>query len=105
MGTTSRRACSSGASSSRSQALLDGSDIIDLPHLMTGDPIVDRILEALRAAPNRTLTRTDTNDLFAGNKGTRQIQAALDLLFRELRLVRSGKVKTAGRPAEIWQLL
>lgn len=106
-------------------ALLDGATAIDVPHLtaalalwhyseatcqwiwgdMTGDAIADRILEALRAEPTHLMTRTAINDLFGGNKASRQIQSALNLLHRELRLVQSGKVKTVGRPAEVWKLL
>jgi hypothetical protein len=71
---------------------------------MTGDPIADRILAMLREHPKQGITRTGINELFGGNKNTRQIQAALNLLA-QLKLARSGKVKTLGRPTEIWAVV
>lgn len=105
-------------------ALLDGSNhYIDVPHLnaamalwtysestcrwvwgaMTGDPMADRILLDLRKAPGRELTRSALNDLFGGNRASRQIQVALDLLL-QLRLVKRGKRQTKGRASEVWAL-
>ena len=81
-------------------ALLDQSAVIRLEHLnaalavwsyceasaqfifgdATGDPVADRIFEALRQSGPGGLTRTDIRDLFQRNQSKRRIEEALGLL-------------------------
>jgi hypothetical protein len=105
-------------------ASLDGSTAIRRPHLMaalavwdytersiryifgdaTGDPIADRILEAL--ADRGELTRTEISYLFKRNTDSSRIATALNLLAttnradRDIRPPEDGK----GRSAEVWKL-
>jgi hypothetical protein len=101
-------------------ALLDGRTAIDVAHMKaglalwdycdasaarifgdaTGDPVVDEIVRALRAARDG-LTRTSISDLFGRNQSADRIGAALaDLLQRGV--VRSETKATGGRPVETW---
>jgi hypothetical protein len=68
----------------------------------TGDPVADNILEALRAAGNDGLTRTEIRDLFGRHKSAERINQALGEL---LRLGRVGKIveRSGGRPTERWR--
>jgi hypothetical protein len=68
----------------------------------TGDPVADRIINALEEEPDG-LTRTDLINLFARNVSRDRIDQALALLER-LSRVRREEVKTGGRPAEKWLL-
>jgi hypothetical protein len=103
-------------------ALLDGSDIIDVPHLQAalavweycdatakyafgaslGDRMADDIMRRLRAADDVGLTRTDIRDAFGRHASTDKIGAALDLLKRR-RLATCETVSTGGRPVETWR--
>ena len=65
-----------------------------------GNPEADRILEALRAAPEG-LTRTKIRDLFERNRSALEIDAALTAL-EERGLARRVSEPTAGRPIERW---
>jgi hypothetical protein len=67
----------------------------------TGDPVADDILEALRAAGDAGLSRTEIRDLFARHKKADRINGALHLLLK-LRRVRKVNVPTGGRPTEMW---
>jgi hypothetical protein len=67
----------------------------------TGDPVADDILEALRAAGDAGLSRTEIRDLFARHKKADRINGALHLLLK-LGRVRKVNVPTDGRPTEIW---
>jgi hypothetical protein len=67
----------------------------------TGDRDADRILEALRSAPDGMTRHEIRRGIFGGNKPGETIAAALERLLR-LRLVRSESVETGGRPAECW---
>jgi hypothetical protein len=65
-----------------------------------GDPIADDILRALRQSGADGVTRTDISKLFARNRSSGQIDAALALLAK-------GHAKmepkpTNGRPTEVW---
>lgn len=100
-------------------AALDGDSAIRLPHLMaalavweyaeesvryifgdaTGDPVADRIIEALRM--HGELARTQISQLSQRHTPTARISQALNLLAA------SGKARfetrrTEGRPTEIW---
>lgn len=66
----------------------------------TGDPVADRIMEALRNAPEG-LTRTQINDLLGRNIPMPRISEALGLLLR-LGRVWLETVATEGRPREFW---
>ncbi len=68
----------------------------------TGDPVIDRIMEALRESP-KGLTRNQINELFGGRLRSERIARALDEL-RDAGLVRSVKEPTKGRPVERWFL-
>lgn len=101
-------------------ALLDCSEVIEIPHLeaalafwdhsaesiewifgdVLGDPVADVILEALRACPEG-LSRTEISSLLGRNRSAVQINAALRSLSS------SGFAKpyvkpTDGRSVEIW---
>jgi hypothetical protein len=67
----------------------------------TGDPVADDILEALRAAGDEGLSRSEIRDLFARHKTADRINGALHLLLK-LRRVRRVSVPTGGRPIEMW---
>jgi hypothetical protein len=104
-------------------AVMDGSKTIEREHLeaalalwdyaeesaryifgdATGDPVADRIVNALRAAGKAGLTRTEIRNLFNKHKGTDEIDWALDLLARMGRARRESEA-TGGRPTERWFL-
>lgn len=67
----------------------------------TGDPVADDITEALRAAGDEGLSRTEIRDLFGRHKSADRINQALGLL---LKLGRAAKEQqqTGGRPTERW---
>lgn len=101
-------------------ALLDGSALVERPHLegalavwdyveasakcvfgdATGDWVADRILAALRDGPT---TETEIRDLFGRNAKGDRIQKALSFLVSAHR-IQSEKVGTGGRPATRWRL-
>jgi len=66
----------------------------------TGDPISDRILEAIREAPGG-LTRTEINKIFSGNREKEKLQSALSLLETH-GLIQKRMEETGGRPVEKW---
>ena len=66
----------------------------------TGDPVADRIMEALRARPDG-LTRTEIRDLFKRNESGERIDQALTLLLA-VGHARSTREETGGRPVERW---
>ena len=67
----------------------------------TGDPEADEILDALRAARARGLTRTEIRDLFQRNKSAERINRALALL---IKIGKAAPISegTGGRPVERW---
>jgi Protein of unknown function (DUF3987) len=65
-----------------------------------GNPVADRILQALRAAPGG-LTRTEIRDLFERNRSASEINVALTAL-EERGLAQRVSEVTAGRPIERW---
>ncbi len=67
---------------------------------LTGDPIADRILGALRSQPDG-LSRTGIRDLFGRNQHEPAIGAALAAL-EERGLARRDMLPTNGRPIESW---
>jgi hypothetical protein len=69
----------------------------------TGDPIIDRIMEALRENPEG-LTRNEIRKLFSGHKSSKTIDLALKKL-QDMNLVRVMKESTGGRPVEKWLLV
>jgi hypothetical protein len=101
-------------------AALDCSPVISLPHLeaalavweycsasagwifgnATGDPTVDRILQALEASPNG-LTREQIRKFFNGHISSQRIDAALEQLTT-LGAVTSERSKGMGRPRTLW---
>ena len=100
-------------------ALLDGSELIRVPHLKaalalwdyaeasarlifgdaTGDWVADRILAASNDGP---LSETDINNLFRRNVRADRIQRALSSLVR-LGRIEGEPVETGGRPAKWWR--
>jgi len=102
-------------------AALDVSEYARLPHLKaalalwqyaesfvryifgdaTGDPIADRILQALQ---HGELTRTAMSHLFQRNVSAERIDLALRLLYRGKRAVMERR-ETNGRPVEVWALI
>ncbi len=69
----------------------------------TGDPVADRIIEALRVAGEDGLTRTQIRDLFKRHKSADVINPSLALLLRMSRIRRRSEY-TGGRPTERWFL-
>lgn len=65
-----------------------------------GDPVADRILEALRQAP-KGLTRSGIQNLLGRNVPAARITAALDTLLAA-GLARREKAAGRGRPTETW---
>jgi hypothetical protein len=104
-------------------ALLDGSNVIGLPHLRAalelwryasdsaafifgaslGDPLCDAILELLRGKPEGA-TRTEISEHFDRNKTKAQLDAALAAL-QSKGMIRGSQRATGGRAAEVWQLV
>ena len=102
-------------------AMLDGTDVIGLPHLRAalavwdyaetsaryvfgdtaGDPVADRILDALRAA-GAPMNRTDISAALGRHAPAEAITRALEALRAQGR-VQCHSVATAGRPAETWE--
>jgi hypothetical protein len=102
-------------------AALDSTSVIGLPHLQaalsvwdycsagtsflfgqsTGNPIADRIHEAIDASPDGFLTRKQIGALFHGHLGSQHIDAALELLM-SLGATSRRKAPTCGRPSTLW---
>lgn len=99
-------------------ALLDHSDIIDVPHLMAGlalwtyaeqsvgfifgnalgDPLADDILAAVTSC-REGLTRSQIRDCFHRNLSGSRVESAIALL-EQGGMVRREKLATDGRPSE-----
>jgi hypothetical protein len=70
---------------------------------MIGDPVMDEILRALRAAGDAGMSRTQISDLFGRNKRSDQIGAALEgLRARGKAHSKVAQVPGANRPVEFW---
>ena len=102
-------------------AALDGSNSIRMPHLLralalwdycaasaryvfgdaTGDPVADRILEALGFGE---LNRTAISHLFQRHTASSRIDQALNLLQSSKRAKREWRESDGGRPMEVWRL-
>ena len=67
-----------------------------------GDPVADRIAEALLHAPDG-LTRTDISALFGRHQRSTNIDRALAQL-RKHQVVECIQDNTGGRPSEVWKL-
>ena len=67
-----------------------------------GDPVADRIVDALTGAPNG-LTRTEISSLFGRHQRSTSIERALSQL-RKSHLVEPAQDDTGGRPSEIWRI-
>ena len=67
----------------------------------TGDPVADDIMEALRAAGDEGLSRTEIRDLFDRHKSADRINQALGLL-QKLGRASKDREQTGGRPTERW---
>lgn len=101
-------------------ALLDGSRVVRVPHLLaalacwryaaesaewifgegTGDTLADRLLTLLRAAP-AGIARTDINRALGGHVRAARISDALAVL-EEKGLADATTKPTYGRPREVW---
>jgi hypothetical protein len=66
-----------------------------------GDPIADTILEALRKAPEQSLTLTEINRLFSSHR-TSEARRALNFLEERGYAYRSKVASDGGRDAEWW---
>ncbi len=69
----------------------------------TGNPVADDIAEALQAAGDEGLSRTEIRDLFGRNKNADRINQALGLLQKLGRVYQVSEA-TGGRPVERWFL-
>ncbi len=67
---------------------------------LTGDPMADELLRALRRSPTG-LTRTGVRDLFGRHHREEEIERVLDLLLGSGLATRTIEA-TGGRPAERW---
>jgi hypothetical protein len=69
----------------------------------TGDPVIDAIVQALKAAGDRGLTRTAIHELFGRNQSAASLNAALAELQKQ-GVARCDEQKTGekGRPATVW---
>jgi hypothetical protein len=96
-------------------ALLEGTNVVRVPHLLAalvvwdycdasvryifghslGDSTADSILEALRVTPS-DLSRTEINNLFSRNLAADRLQAAIGELLT-LGLIRMDTTPTGGR--------
>lgn len=103
-------------------ALLDGSALIRVPHLLAalalwdyceasarwifgdrlGDAVADTILEALRGRAPEGLDRTSISALLGRHVKAAQISEALRRLLSHGAVVKET-VETGGRPAEVWR--
>ncbi len=103
-------------------ALLDRSPVIRKEHLLAalalweyaeasaeyifgarmGDPVADRIVDALSSAPNG-LTRTELSNLFGRHQRSANLDRALERL-KKYRMADCGQDMTDGRPSEKWRL-
>ncbi len=103
--------------------LLDGSDKIDVAHLLAGlaiweycdqtakhifgaslgDRTADEIMRRLRQAGDTGLTRTEISEAFKRNVPSERLGAALELLRGKGRAT-CESVKTDGRTAEVWRV-
>src|SRR5690606_16163995 len=97
-----------------------GQQHVDLPHIaaalelwrysrqsiqflfqtVTGNRIADRILAELRQRPD--LDRSGMHEMFARNVDGGALDAALALLDR-LGLAHGDRVRTGGRPRDVWR--
>jgi hypothetical protein len=68
-----------------------------------GDPVADRIREALEAAGKDGMTRTEIRDLFKRNCTAARIEQALRLLLA-LGIANKRDIDTGGKPIEQWNL-
>ena len=104
-------------------ALLDGSPIIKAEHLraaaavwdytaisagrifghLSGDPIADELLAALRNAGDAGLDRTAQHNLFSRHVSVARREAALEYLT-ERRLVETVTIETGGRPRTVTRI-
>lgn len=66
-----------------------------------GDPVADRILDALREGGDAGMSENDIYELFGRNRSANERDRALSLL-KELRLVKSEQIPTGGRPRTVW---
>jgi hypothetical protein len=102
-------------------ALLDKSSVVKIEHLRAalavwdycersavlifgsrlGDPTADRILEALRNAP-QGMTDNDLHELFGRHKSAKERARALSLLV-SFGLAQAEKEETGGRPRTVWR--
>jgi 5S rRNA maturation endonuclease (ribonuclease M5) len=102
-------------------ALLDKTEMVDVPHLeaayalwlyceasaqyifgtLLGDPLADEIYRMLRQMGSEGMTRTDINNTLGRNYKSAVLGRALDRLLREGH-ARCIVEKTAGRPIERW---
>ena len=65
-----------------------------------GDPVADKIIDALAQVPSG-MTRTEISNLFGRNRGSREIERALDYLKSAGRAYCSQEA-TGGRSVEKW---
>jgi len=105
-------------------AVLDCSPIIRLPHLQaalavwdycsasassffgtsTGDHTADRILEAINASSDGSLSRNQMSALFHGHLSSSRIEAALEQLI-SLGAIYQTSQPGAGRPSTLWSAI
>lgn len=67
-----------------------------------GDPVAEKLLAALKAAPDGLTRRDIANDVFKKNKKSKAIVALLSGLFTARLIHRRTDNATGGRPAERW---
>lgn len=103
-------------------ALLDKSDLIRIEHLKaavaifdyveqsatyifrdkTGDPLANKILEAI-TANSEGMTKTDINNYLGRNIDAEQISTSLEFLLK-IGKIKNKHIQTSGRPRELFSL-
>jgi hypothetical protein len=106
-------------------SLLDCRAEIDVPHLQAalavwqfsercarwifgeklGDRTADRILDELRSAGQRGLTKNDLREFFQGHIGAGRLDEALGFLFRLKLATWTKESPKGGRPAIVWRAI
>jgi hypothetical protein len=66
-----------------------------------GDPVADRILDALRSAGDTGMSESDISNLFGRNRSADEIERAMRLLT-DLQLIKRETLATKGRPKTLW---
>ena len=96
--TSSAKVQANAEQTPKTSLLLAETDPLVAPLVATGDPVVDKLYDAIRLAP-KGMTRTQIRDYFNRHKQKGEIDRALSRLVA-LGHVEVVREETGGRPAE-----